>query len=168
MLLYLFGAWECFQYYCLIDSSAYPVLPGICVFMFGSLLRPVYLLADAETRRLCHTRCPERRRMSIKTASHSNFRCIETERKIIVGRHMRLLFAKFDSNFFRSYDDKYTVPFLLNRHVVMVYRGADFKLLFCYTSAFEDSKCLEEFPFVLSPRKESLNTHWRTIKSIIS
>lgn len=112
----LFGAWEFFQYYCLIDSSAYPVLPGICVFMSGSLLRPVYLLADAETGRLCHTRCPEKRRMSIRTASHSNFRCIETERKIIVGRHMRLLLlAKFDSNFFRPYDDKYKVTFLIIR-----------------------------------------------------
>jgi hypothetical protein len=91
-----------FQYYYLIDSSAYPVLPGIYIFMSGPLLRPVYLLADADTRRLCHTRRPEKRRMSIRTASHTNIRFTETEMKIIEGRHTSLLSAEFDSMFFHS------------------------------------------------------------------
>jgi hypothetical protein len=69
---------------------------------------------------------------------------------------MSLLFAKFDSNFFRPYDDKYKVIFLLNHHAVTVYWGVAFKLLLYYTSALDESKCLEAFPIVLCPRKEPL------------
>ena len=49
----LFSAWKFFQHHYLADSSIYPVLPGI-TSLCSSLLRYVYLLANAEGRRLCH------------------------------------------------------------------------------------------------------------------